>query len=270
MNGLNCQHVTIAIVRREVLVLPVLAILIYIFRVEIIGLIGIDLGQATFLGVPLVTDWASIGLLLIFALELAVSIYGNFFSGPKLEFTIRDEDREFAKNPIPVTATFGNTGIGKVVRLLVVRVGNKGPQIAEGCHAYCKVLRQEGKFPIEIRWRMRREAEVLRTVPVVKMERIPMEIQEWFETGPVDIIPNVMGILAVACAIDGVGKEAYLISAGLDAEPLPLKTDVQITVVGKNVRRPLVGKFRMCLDSSSETGIEKLKVLERLRSSILD
>jgi hypothetical protein len=70
-------------VRRELLILPVLAILFYVFRVEIIGLVGINLGQATFLGVPLVTDWASIGLLLIFASEscpipLVTSSFGCF------------------------------------------------------------------------------------------------------------------------------------------------------------------------------------------------
>lgn len=196
MHVLNRDLVNWNTMRKRLVVLPVLAILLYLFRSEIIGLLGINLSSTSLLGIPLLTDWASIVLVVIFLLDLIVTTYSNFLRGPKLRFVLLDEDREFAKEPIPITMLTPNTGIGRQIRLVMIRVENKGPEIAEGCRAYCKLF--DGKSsPVELRWRLKRSVlDLFKTVPVIKMERIPIEIQEWFEASPQEIIPNLTAPLA--------------------------------------------------------------------------
>ncbi len=244
--------------RKKLSVLLIIALLIYVLRAQMLEFFGSDIGKVSFLGIPILTEWSSIGLLLIFGLDLIVSVYGSFLHVPHLSMRIRDEERETWKTALPVTITRNNIASGQAsLRILHLKVHNKGPVIAEGCRAFCKLLKD--KTSIEIRWRMI-PPPFGAVQPLVEESTIPQAIQDLFETGPADLVPYIETALTVAFTIDGVTTGAYLMGAHHyhALGNFPVQEDVELSVTGKNVTKPIFTKFRMRLNSPAEIELKRL------------
>lgn len=233
----------------------VLALVVYFFRSQITTFLGHDLSKVSFLGVPILTDWGSLLLILIFGLDLVVSGYGAFMNVPHLSMRIRDEERRDWRIAAPVTIidNQGNSQGQATMHVLYVKVHNRGPTIAEGCRAFCKMLTDKDKPSIEVRWRMI-PPPFGATEPRLDVARIPEAIQNLFETGPSDIVPFIETSLTIGFTITGAANGAYLMGAHhfYDLGNFPVRKDVELSVTGRNVTKPIFVKCKLTINSANE------------------
>jgi hypothetical protein len=91
--------------RGKLISLPAIAltVAIYFLRAQITALSGHNLNNISLLGVPILTDWGSVLLIVIFGLDLVVSAYGLFLNVPHLSVRIRKDVRNACRIPMPVT-----------------------------------------------------------------------------------------------------------------------------------------------------------------------
>jgi hypothetical protein len=248
----------------------VLALVVYFFRTQITTFLGHDLSKVSFLGVPILTDWGSLLLILIFGLDLVVSGYGVFMNVPHLSIRIRDEERSGWRIAAPVTIVDnqGNSQGQATMHVLYVKVHNRGPIIAEGCRAFCKMLTDKDKPSIEVRWRTI-PPPFGATQPRVEVVRIPEAIQNLFETGPSDIAPYMETSLTIAFTLSGAVNGAYLMGAVHfhDLGNFPVHRDVEISVSGRNVTKPIFVKCKLTINSANEIQFRRFTWIELLGDS---
>ena len=67
-------------------VLAILAVILLTYNMIVTHVLPQNLGQSTFIGLTVVTDWVSLFLLIVFGLDLTINIYLSFLSNRDSRF----------------------------------------------------------------------------------------------------------------------------------------------------------------------------------------